>query len=83
MLKRRCVVHPNSLNNFIYTYNKKMDNDYITLINEMNLILEKQSELIKEVKELKKKLYYSNYYKEKKTNTNTKKIIKQCILTFD
>ena len=43
-----------------------MDNDYITLINEMNLILEKQSELIKEVKELKKKLYYSNYYKEKK-----------------
>jgi len=60
-----------------------MDNDYITLINEINLILEKQSELIKEVKELKKKLYYSNYYKEKKTNTNTKKIIKQCILTFD
>ena len=56
------------------------------LISEINTILQKQEKLIKEIREIKKKVYYKEYYRLKKLRKGEKKvkfIPKDVVIVFD
>lgn len=60
-----------------------MTTEYCDLINEINIILEKQAKLTKDLKEIKKKLYYKDYYRSKLHVKDIKIIHKTTMHSFD